>query len=84
MRFLVDAQLPVALARWLVGRGHEAQHVTSLKMSDASDSVIWNCAIDLDAIVITKDEDFALRRSFAKSGPVIVWVRLAMRGQKPC
>jgi hypothetical protein len=26
MRLLVDAQLPPALARWLVDRGHEAGH----------------------------------------------------------
>lgn len=82
MRFLVDAQLPVALARWLVARGHEAYHVSDLEMSDASDSVIWNYAIDAHAIVITKDEDFALRRSFAKRGPVIVWVRLGNSGTK--
>jgi len=27
MQFLVDAQLPPALARWLVGHGHDATHV---------------------------------------------------------
>ena len=73
MRFLVDAQLPVSLARWLVARGHEAHHVSALKMSDASDTVIWNYAID---------EHFAQRRSFAKTGPVIVWVRLGIAGTK--
>ena len=82
MRFLIDAQLPVSLARCLVARGHEAHHVSSLKMSDASDTVIWNYAIEIDAIVITKDEDFAQRRWFAKTGPVIVWVRLGNAGTK--
>jgi predicted nuclease of predicted toxin-antitoxin system len=32
MRFLVDAQLPPALARHLVAAGHEAQHVADLGM----------------------------------------------------
>ena len=82
MRFLIDAQLPVSLARWLVARGHEAHHVSGLKMSDASDTVIWNYTIDIDAIVITKDEDFAQRRSFAKTGPVIVWGRFGNAGTK--
>jgi len=29
MRFLVDAQLPPALARWLAAQGHEAEHAVS-------------------------------------------------------
>ena len=28
MRFLVDAQLSPALARWLTEKGHHAEHVT--------------------------------------------------------
>lgn len=32
MRFLVDAQLPPALARWLCANGHEAVHVGDLGM----------------------------------------------------
>jgi predicted nuclease of predicted toxin-antitoxin system len=42
MRFLVDAQLPPALARWLAGKGHEAEHVADRQMEAASD------ATDLD------------------------------------
>ncbi len=34
MRFLVDAQLPQAVARWLVAAGHEAEHVAESR--DAS------------------------------------------------
>jgi predicted nuclease of predicted toxin-antitoxin system len=30
MRFLIDAQLPPALARWLAERGHEAVHVVTV------------------------------------------------------
>jgi predicted nuclease of predicted toxin-antitoxin system len=30
MRFLVDAQLPPALAQWLASHGHDAMHVTDL------------------------------------------------------
>ncbi|MFZ1575492.1 MAG: DUF5615 family PIN-like protein [Chromatiaceae bacterium] len=41
MRFLVDAQLPPALARWLAQRGHEAEHVLDCGLLDASDRLIW-------------------------------------------
>ncbi len=32
MRFLVDAQLPPALARWLAANGHAAEHVADRQM----------------------------------------------------
>lgn len=37
MRFLVDAQLPPALARLLTARGHHADHVTDIGRGDAPD-----------------------------------------------
>lgn len=76
MRFLVDAQLPAALARWLSAHGHFGEHVGDCGMADATDSVIWNYAQTAGAIIITKDEDFAQRRSVIKTGPAIVWVRI--------
>ena len=76
MRFLVDAQLPAALARWIASRGHEAEHVSDKQMSDASDSAIWDYAFSVSAVIITKDEDFARRRSLVRSGPTIVWIRI--------
>ena len=36
MRFVADAQLPPALARWLVARGHEAEHVCDKGLQAAS------------------------------------------------
>jgi predicted nuclease of predicted toxin-antitoxin system len=41
MRFLVDAQLPIGLARMLYQHGHEAKHVYDLNMMETSDSEIW-------------------------------------------
>jgi predicted nuclease of predicted toxin-antitoxin system len=76
MRFLVDAQLPPALARWLVTRGHEAQHLVDIGMQGASDRTIWDIAQRTDSIIISKDEDFALRKTLDRSGPPVVWVRL--------
>ena len=61
MRFIVDAWLPPALARWLIGNGHEARHVADLNMATASDTTKWNFALAENAVIITKDEDFAQR-----------------------
>ncbi len=76
MRFLVDAQLPPALARWLAANGHEAAHVADLGMQAASDTAIWDHALASSSAIVTKDEDFAQRKVLADHGPVVVWVRL--------
>ncbi|MGF9695269.1 DUF5615 family PIN-like protein [Rhizobium sp. 0TCS1.26] len=76
MRFLVDAQLPPALAEWLLDRGHQAEHVVDCNLQSASDRVIWEFAERVRAIIITKDEDFAQRRAVLDDGPTIIWIRL--------
>jgi predicted nuclease of predicted toxin-antitoxin system len=75
MRFLVDAQLPPALARWLTEKGHQADHVMDHGLQAVSDQQIWDFASRSEAVIITKDEDFARRRAMAKIGPSIIWVR---------
>jgi predicted nuclease of predicted toxin-antitoxin system len=76
MRFLVDAQLPPALARWLAANGHEAAHVGDLGMQAASDAAIWDHALASSLAIVTKDEDFAQRKVLTDNGPVVVWIRL--------
>lgn len=76
MRFLVDAQLPPALARWLAAKGHEASHVADHGLEAASDSAIWTFALQTSAAIVTKDEDFAQRKVLADIGPAVIWVRL--------
>jgi predicted nuclease of predicted toxin-antitoxin system len=74
--FLVDAQLPPALAAWLIRQGHYAEHAYDIGLRDADDFVIWNYALSGGAIIVTKDEDFAERTARTTSGPVIVWLRI--------
>jgi predicted nuclease of predicted toxin-antitoxin system len=76
MRFLVDAQLPPALARWQAANGHTAEHVGDVGLHTKSDTAIWDYAIRQTAVIITKDEDFAQRKALAQDGPVVIWVRL--------
>lgn len=76
MRFLVDAQLPPALARRICEVGHEAEHVMDRGLQSASDGEIWEHALRTDAAIITKDEDFAQRRAMVDVGPRIIWIRL--------
>ncbi|HXE26640.1 MAG TPA: DUF5615 family PIN-like protein [Roseiarcus sp.] len=76
MRFLVDAQLPPALARWLASQGHAAEHVADQNLESASDAAIWEFAVAASAVIITKDEDFAVRKARGEAGPAVVWIRL--------
>jgi predicted nuclease of predicted toxin-antitoxin system len=57
-------------------RGHEATHVADLGLAAASDRVVWNHAVDVGAAIVTKDEDFAARRTFVPDGPQVVWLRI--------
>jgi predicted nuclease of predicted toxin-antitoxin system len=75
MRFLVDAQLPPALARWLRERGHEALTAKDAGLRDSDDTEICAYALTQDAIIVTKDEDF-VRLTSAADRPRILWVRI--------
>ena len=74
MRFVVDAQLPPALARRLETLGHTAEHVADRGMAAASDNAIRDYAASVGAVIVTKDEDFAIRRVLTE-GPAVVWLR---------
>lgn len=76
MRFLIDAQLPPALARMLTGRGHEAEHVNDIGPGDAPDRELWQYALDHQAVIVTKDEDFARMVAVGDESPTVVWVRV--------
>jgi predicted nuclease of predicted toxin-antitoxin system len=76
MKFLVDAQLPPALAKWLTGKGHAAGHVGDNGMQASPDTAIWDYAMREGAEIVTKDEDFAQRKNMTEKGPMVVWIRL--------
>jgi predicted nuclease of predicted toxin-antitoxin system len=62
MRFLIDAQLPPALCRWLEARGHEADHVASIGLIASTDAEIAAHIESTGGILISKDEDFLVLR----------------------
>jgi predicted nuclease of predicted toxin-antitoxin system len=82
VKFLVDANLPPALAQWLAAERHEAHHVSNLGMEAMPDREIWKRAREMDACIVTKDEDFVLLSALDRAGPAIVWIRVgnATRG----
>lgn len=76
MRFLVDAQLPPALAGRLRELGHQAEHVFERFPPDTSDGVLWQYAIESGAVIISKDQDFSIRAITARECTAVVWLRI--------
>ena len=56
LRFLVDAQLPPAPARWLEQQGHEAVHVHDTGLATATDRQIWAYAAERKTVIVSKDD----------------------------
>jgi len=76
VRFLVDAQLPPALASLLRAHGHQADHVNDIGPGDAPDRSLWEFARENDAVIVTKDEDFSLLFALRGEPAAVVWVRI--------
>lgn len=59
MKFLIDAQLPARLARFLADAGHETIHTSDLPEGNRTPDGEINRLADADRrVVVTKDRDF--------------------------
>lgn len=69
MKFLVDAQLPKRLQKWLVARGYDAIHTLDLPDKNrTTDNQINELSVQQERVVISKDSDF-FDRFFQKLEP---------------
>jgi predicted nuclease of predicted toxin-antitoxin system len=75
VKCLVDNQLPPALARFLVQRGIQADHVGDLGLAEAGDSEIWDFVTKSGYVLISKDQDF-LEFASKSTATKLVWVRI--------
>jgi len=76
VKFIIDAQLPPALAQMLCDQGTDAVAVRDIGLLRANDSTIWRYALNANAAIITKDEDFVDRSLASQEAPAIVWLRV--------
>lgn len=76
MKFLVDNQLPAALARHLSAQGHECRHVLDLGLDESDDATIWHRVVAESFVLISKDEDFLHMANRPNAGVQFIWVRL--------
>jgi predicted nuclease of predicted toxin-antitoxin system len=84
VKFLVDHQLPPALARFLQSAGHDGKHVRELGLKEADDKTIWNRAISNEQILVSKDEDFWYLAMAPKSTGRLVGCVLGIVANKHC
>lgn len=75
MNFLVDSQLPPALAKWISVQGHKTIHVADSGLVADDDSRIWQHAQTENATIISKDEDFADRWLLSEGNVALIWIR---------
>ena len=76
MRFLVDNQLPPALARFINAEfGCEGTHVIDVGLRDASDAELWQYASVNKFVLVSKDEDFT-HMVLRDENAYLIWVRV--------
>jgi predicted nuclease of predicted toxin-antitoxin system len=76
VKFLVDNQLPLALARFVSSRGHDCEHVLDIDLARESDIRIWTYANENERVIISKDENFFYMADRPGAKARLVWVRL--------
>lgn len=76
MKFFVDHQPPLQLARFLAGEGHVAVHAVEVGMDEAQDVDVWSWATQNDYVVVSKDEDFLFLAKRPRDLVKLVWIRL--------
>jgi len=75
MKIWIDAQLPPALAQWLIDTfGLEAAALRDLGLRDVQDLEIFEAARAENAVIMTKDSDFIDLVCRLGSPPTILWL----------
>lgn len=74
MNFLIDAQLPPGLCRWLEARGYGSVHVTDVMAGESPDREVVAYAMANDLVLMSKDDDFLTR--YPPVDYRLVWVRI--------
>jgi len=84
VRFLVDTQLPAALAQWLRNHGHQAEHVLEINLAQSKDTPIWRYAGFAQVSNIRqKRTDFLCRNATCAKSQVKMGIRCPNKSFNP-
>jgi len=84
MRFLLDMNLPPAMAGWLRAEGHDAVHVREIGLAGVPDHQVFARAAEDGRIVVTFDLDFGeivALRGVAGAGVALLRLRLVRQSR---
>jgi len=76
MRFLIDNQLPIALAIHLRERGHDCLHVLELHLEEADDRFLWQYGIRENRVLLSKAQDFIFLAVQPGDTGRLMWLRV--------
>ena len=77
MKFKLDENLPIELAEFLIGSGHDATTVVAQGLGGSTDQVIIDHCKEEDRSLVTFDADFGDIRSYPpKEYPGLIVLRL--------
>lgn len=76
MKLWVDAQLSPAIAAWInrTFDDVEAESVQALGLRDATDTEIYEAAKKVNAVVMSKDDDFIQLIRQKGAPPKLIWI----------
>jgi len=82
MRFLLDMNLPPAVAEWLQSKGHDAAHIREIGLGHLPDREVFARAAEEGRIVVTFDLDFGEIAGLAgATGATVLPLRLRLAHQ---
>ena len=85
MKFKLDENIPLDLARLLGSLGHDVDTVPQEALTGRPDSVVWSCAQEAERLLITQDLDFAdLRRSLLERTAAFCFFDCVIRRVESC
>jgi predicted nuclease of predicted toxin-antitoxin system len=84
MRFLVDAQLPPALARWIESQGYVAEHVHDFAGEGASDRSLWVYAATVGLLLSAKTKILSRYAPLNRKVLLLSGCELVILENKPC
>lgn len=64
MKFLIDENMPRTLASQIAALGFEVQDVRDIGLRGRPDDEVFDMAMSIDAIIITRDRGFAIEKSW--------------------
>jgi predicted nuclease of predicted toxin-antitoxin system len=64
LKFLIDENMPRTLASQIAALGFEVQDVRDIGLRGRPDDEVFDMAMSIDAIIITRDRGFAIEKSW--------------------